>query len=61
MAHHQQQQTHTHTQATVVNVKPDTTLGIFHGVWEADKSRIKPFHENKFPQDIFNGMCEGER
>lgn len=56
----------THTQAKVINVHPDQTLGVFHAIWDADKYRIKPFHETKFPQDTFNGtfvvkVCDAPR
>jgi poly(U)-specific endoribonuclease len=53
----------THTKATVTDVKTDS---IFHAVWDADKARIKAFHETRFPQDMNNGrfvvkVCDAPR
>jgi len=55
-----------HTHATAVNVPPDHTPAIFHSLWDADKARIKSFHETRFPQDKFSGtfvlkVCDAPR
>lgn len=43
-----------------------TSAGIFDSIWAADKNRIHPFHESRFPSDKFHGkyvvkLCDAPR
>eukprot|EP01111_Echinosteliopsis_oligospora_P019661 TRINITY_DN960_c0_g1_i1.p1 TRINITY_DN960_c0_g1~~TRINITY_DN960_c0_g1_i1.p1 ORF type:complete len:379 (-),score=80.29 TRINITY_DN960_c0_g1_i1:62-1198(-) len=40
---------------TIADVNPHTVSTVFNAIWAADKSRIPPFHENKFKADQFHG------
>jgi len=67
--HHQpqqHQQQHTHTVATAVSVGHNEVSAIFNAIWAADKARITPFHEKRFPADSFHGtfvlkVCDAKR
>jgi len=49
------QEHHVVQKVTVQDIRPSQASDVFNSIWSADTGRVAPFHETRFPVDVFHG------